>query len=431
MDGGEEDLYDEFGNYIGPDLDSGDDSEEGQVDDVDEEEDEDDDEEDEEDGPVVDGDASMVDGEDDTRIVQHEDKKYYPTAMEVYGEEVETTVQEEDTQPITQPIVAPVKAKDFDHIEKKIPQTVYSDDFLLSLLPHTHLVRNVAVVGHMQHGKTTLVDNLVGATHIFDEARKRRDSRNGEGERYTDSRVDEQKRGLSIKASPLTMLLQTPSSKHYVFNIADTPGHTNFADEVTASLRLADGVLLVVGAVEGVLSTTERLIRHVVDEKLPIVLLVNKLDRLMLELKLPPQDAYFKLKQVVDEVNGAIHAASGGVHRRLSPDEGNVVFASATQNWYAAQQPATATDNAFDSLFRLLCPVGSLHCRPRASYAPQSPPSSSSPRPSCLSQVLHTALLRGHLRRLLPIHSRRSLREAVVGRCLLPAEHTQLQAHAA
>ena len=139
---GEEDLYDEFGNYIGPDLDSGEEDDDGpEIEDEDEDEDEDD-----VDAGVTGGDAEMEDGDDDdTRIVLHEDKKYYPTAIEVFGEEVETTVQEEDSQPITQPIVAPVKPKDYDLVEKKQPQTIYSTEFMTSLMPHSHLVRNVAV----------------------------------------------------------------------------------------------------------------------------------------------------------------------------------------------------------------------------------------------------------------------------------------------
>jgi U5 small nuclear ribonucleoprotein component len=64
-----------------------------------------------------------------------------------------------------------------------------------------------------------------------------------------------------------------------------------------------------------------------------VVLCVNKLDRLILELKLPPQDAYFKLRQVIEEVNSALRAASGGAHKRLSPEEGSVIFASAEQDW--------------------------------------------------------------------------------------------------
>ena len=253
---------------------------------------------------------------------------------------------------------------------------MYSWDFFKSLMPHAHLVRNVAVVGHMQHGKTTLVDNLVGVTHSFDEVRtKKRAERGGkaagDGERYTDSRVDEQQRGLSIKAAPISLLLQAANEKHYLFNLLDTPGHTNFGDEVSASLRLADGVLLVVDCIEGVVSTTERLIRHAIGERLPILLLINQLvrysrirahafslslrsvpipsfysscslpsflssvpqDRLILELKLPPLDAYFKLRQVVEEVNTVISTASGNTHPRLSPELGSVVFGSATQNW--------------------------------------------------------------------------------------------------
>ena len=80
----------------------------------------------------------------------------------------------------------------------------------------------------------------------------------------------------------------------------------NFSDEATAAIRIADGALLVVDVVEGVMCTTEKMIKHLVAEKVPITLLINKIDRLILELKLPPADAYFKIKHTIEEVNSVI-----------------------------------------------------------------------------------------------------------------------------
>ena len=122
----------------------------------------------------------------------------------------------------------------------------------------------------------------MNATHVFEKdeknfSRTRKagfskggDAQSTEGRRYTDSRVDEQKRGLSIKAAPMTLLMQAPSEKHYLVNIIDTPGHLNFSDEVSAGLRLADGALLVVDVIEGVATSTERMIRHALREKLQV-----------------------------------------------------------------------------------------------------------------------------------------------------------------
>jgi 116 kDa U5 small nuclear ribonucleoprotein component len=86
----------------------------------------------------------------------------------------------------------------------------------------------------------------------------------------------------------------------------DTPGHVNFSDEVTAAFRISDGCVLFVDAAEGVMMNTERLIKHAILEKLPICLCINKVDRLIIELKLPPSDAYYKLKHIIDEVNALI-----------------------------------------------------------------------------------------------------------------------------
>ena len=105
----------------------------------------------------------------------------------------------------------------------------------------------------------------------------------------------------------------------------------NFSDEVTAAFRLADACVLVVDAIEGVMMNTERLIIHALQEKLPIVLVINKIDRLILELKLPPNDAYHKLRHTLDEINTLIGLNSEGVADApvMSPALGNVCFASA------------------------------------------------------------------------------------------------------
>lgn len=96
------------------------------------------------------------------------------------------------------------------------------------------------------------------------------------------------------------------NDKNYLLNVLDTPGHVNFSDEVTAAFRLVDGVVLFIDAHEGLMLNTDRLIKHAVQERLPITVCINKIDRLILELKLPPQDAYFKLKHIIDEVNALI-----------------------------------------------------------------------------------------------------------------------------
>lgn len=231
-------------------------------------------------------------------IVLHEDKRYYQTALEVYGPDVETIVQEEDAQPLDKPLIEPVKKMKFQLKEQDLPTTTYSMEFLADLMDTPTLIRNVALVGHLHHGKTTFVDCLVRQTHPQFQDMEERNLR------YTDTLFTEQERGVSIKATPVTLVLQDVKDKSFLMNVFDTPGHVNFSDEVTAAMRMVDGVVIFVDAAEGVMLNTERLLKHAVQEKLAITICINKIDRLILELKLPPQDAYFKLKHIIDEING-------------------------------------------------------------------------------------------------------------------------------
>lgn len=318
----DDNLYDEFGNYIGPADDAEEEVEEEQNQWVDE---------DEEPKRDEDQDAAPMDEEEPStqrQVVLYEDKKIYPSAHEVYGD-VETLVQDEDTQPLTQPIVAPIKVFKFDLKDKEeLPNTTFSWDYLRGMLDHPDLMRNVALIGHLHHGKTAFVDTLVQQTHL-------KKWRLDKEVRYTDYRVDEQQRGLSIKAVPMTLLLPNTKDKSYLLNIFDTPGHVNFSDEATAALRMADGAVVVIDVVEGVMVQTERLIRHAAQERLPICVILNKVDRLILELKLPPAEAYYKLRHTLEEVNIILDSVqpSSSTTRRISPELGNVCFACSQMGW--------------------------------------------------------------------------------------------------
>lgn len=253
-------LYDEFGNYIGPEL---------------ADSDADDSDADASPSPSPSRSPSPsarspsgspsrpaalmdVDGGDDdddadpsqSAVVLAEDKKYYPTAEEVYGPGVEALVMDEDEQPLEQPIVAPPRVVRFEvGTRAEATSTYATTDFLLGLAANPALVRNVALVGHLQHGKTVFMDMLVEQTHEVDTF----DSEGERHVRFTDTRVDEQERRVSIKAVPMSLVLEGGNGKSYLCNIMDTPGHVNFSDEMTAALRIADGAVLVVDAAEGVM----------------------------------------------------------------------------------------------------------------------------------------------------------------------------------
>ncbi|KAI9680998.1 MAG: hypothetical protein M1829_001078 [Trizodia sp. TS-e1964] len=326
-----DDLYDEFGNFIGEAQESDEESQNGGAENYTFEEEPDNNDET--------NDLQLMEIEEEgpsNAVILHEDKQYYPTAQQVYGPGVETLVQEEDAQPLTQPIIAPIQKKKFTIQEADLPNVFFSRTFMTDLMNFPDQVRNIALAGHLHHGKTALMDMLVMETHdINDRLERKTGKKRDEQLRYTDIHILERERGLSIKAAPMSLVLQNTGGKSHLINILDTPGHVNFADEVASSFRLVDGIVLVVDVVEGVQVNTEQIIKYAVLEDIPMTLLINKMDRLILELKLPPTDAYFKLKHVIEEVNTVIENSlpGQGEKRRLSPEKGNVAFACTSMGW--------------------------------------------------------------------------------------------------
>jgi U5 small nuclear ribonucleoprotein component len=320
------DDYDEFGNYIGPEL----------VDDfsshLEEKSPKNEYSNDEMEVDAGEQELTKFDEKSavpiNNAIVLHEDKKYYPTAEEVYGKDVEAMVQEEDTQPLTQPIIAPpkkVKKEIYEESTKEydsLPSTIYNKRFLLDVSKHPNMIRNISFVGHLHHGKTSLLSCLVDETHDISSLKN---------QRYSDNHEIEISRGISIKSTPMSLLLPNGKGKSFLFNIMDTPGHSDFFDEVNSSLSISDGAVLIVDCVEGVMMTTERCIRHFMKHQMPFVLVINKIDRLVVELKIPPEDAYYKIFHTISEINSIISSFAIPDWEEkflLSPERGNVCFAS-------------------------------------------------------------------------------------------------------
>jgi len=207
---------------------------------------------------------------------------------------------------------------------------------LRSLMDKKENIRNMSVIAHVDHGKSTLTDSLIAAAGIIASAKA------GE-QRYTDTRQDEQDRCITIKSTGVSLYYELEESKvpagsdgnAFLINLIDSPGHVDFSSEVTAALRVTDGALVVVDCVEGVCVQTETVLRQALAERIKPVLMVNKLDRAFLELQLDPEDAYQNFQRTIETANVIIATYEdellGDV--QVYPEKGTVGFGSGLHGW--------------------------------------------------------------------------------------------------
>lgn len=196
------------------------------------------------------------------------------------------------------------------------------------LMSNTENIRNIAIIAHIDHGKSTLTDNLVATAGLI--------SKDLAGEqRFMDSYVLEQERGITINASNVSVPCDIDGKK-YLINIIDTPGHVDFTGDVIRAMRAVDGAVLVVDAVEGVMPQTETVLRQALREKVKPVLFINKVDRLITEMHVTPEDMQKKFIKVVIDINNLIAKNASDDFKKdwqVSIADGSVCFGSGFHNW--------------------------------------------------------------------------------------------------
>lgn len=171
-------------------------------------------------------------------------------------------------------------------------------------------VRNFCLLAHVDHGKTTLADNLLASNGIIS-------SKLAGTVRYLDSRPDEMERGITMKSSAVSLYFQLKrrgeeAATEYLLNLIDSPGHVDFSSEVSTASRLCDGAIVLVDAVEGVCSQTITVLRQAWDEQIKPILVINKLDRLITELKLSPTEAHVHLVRLLEQINAVMGSFFAG-----------------------------------------------------------------------------------------------------------------------
>lgn len=216
----------------------------------------------------------------------------------------------------------------------------YQTQKIHSLMNNTKNIRNISVIAHVDHGKSTLTDCLLIKARIA--------SKEANGGRYMDTRKDEQERGITIKSTAVSMSFSVEkevleayvektdyNGEEFLINLIDSPGHVDFSSEVTAALRVTDGALVVVDCVDGICVQTETVMRQAIQEKIGLTLVLNKLDRAILELGYTVEELSAVVRKRIEAFNAKVGVIAGDSEyiKPLSVKDNQVSFCSGLQGW--------------------------------------------------------------------------------------------------
>ena len=208
-----------------------------------------------------------------------------------------------------------------------MPRFRYTND-ILQLMDKKESIRNLGILAHINHGKTTLTDSLLAGTGLL--------SQQVAGKaRVLDYLEEEQKRGITLKTANISLLYRN-ADHPFIINLVDTPGHVDFTGKVTRALRTIDGAVVVVDAVEEIMAQTELVVRQALEERVRPVLFINKLDRLVTELQLNEEQIEKKFTNIIGSFNDLIEVnGEPGLKDKwkVNSSRDSVAFGSALHKW--------------------------------------------------------------------------------------------------
>ena len=189
-------------------------------------------------------------------------------------------------------------------------------------------IRNIAICAHIDHGKTTFSDNLLAGAGMMSEALAGK-------ARTLDFHADEAERGITIDSASVSMIHKL-EDEDYLINLIDTPGHVDFSGDVTRAMRAVDGAIVLSCASEGIMPQTETVLRQALRERVKPILFINKVDRLIREIKLTPEEMQERFIDIINSVNKLIANIAEPEFKnkwQVSVANGSVAFGSAFHNW--------------------------------------------------------------------------------------------------
>lgn len=189
-------------------------------------------------------------------------------------------------------------------------------------------IRNIAICAHIDHGKTTFTDNLLAGAGMMSKELAGKSC-------IMDFHEDEQERGITIDTASVSMV-HTSKGEDYLINLMDTPGHVDFGGDVTRAMRAVDGAIVLCCASEGIMPQTETVLRQTLKERVKPVLFINKVDRLIKELQLTPEQMQERFINIINNINKLILKIAEeeyGKKWQTQVQDGSVTFGSAYHNW--------------------------------------------------------------------------------------------------
>ncbi len=199
---------------------------------------------------------------------------------------------------------------------------------ILQLMGNKESIRNLGVIAHIDHGKTTLTDSLLAGTGLLSP-------KVAGSARVLDYLEEEQRRGITMKTANISLLYKT-AERSFIVNLVDTPGHVDFTGKVTRALRTIDGAVVLVDAVEEIMAQTELVLTQALEERVRPVLFINKVDRLITELKLGAEQIEEKFSRIIGVFNDLIEVYGEAPFKaewKVNPAKDTVVFGSALHRW--------------------------------------------------------------------------------------------------